>query len=162
MNSASVNNASTNTPNSTPSSGFNPASTLDGAKLKAYREYGISRFEQLLLQLPPQPHDADRFLDNAIRQLTGMPPAPPSAHPYHGIYGTTFTMAHYRDGGSDRLRELLMKQPALHPLDGELDTFIRLLSELPPRPAGSQPYVRLFILPQDAPPQPALPNAQAN
>ncbi|GAB4135893.1 MAG: hypothetical protein Fur0046_09150 [Cyanobacteria bacterium J069] len=140
----------------------NSIPTLDSTKLNAYREYGISRFEQLLLQLPPQPHEADRFLDNAIRQLTGLPPAPATAHPYHGIYGTSFTMSHYRDGGSDRLRELLQKQNQLHALDEEIDRLIRLMSDLPARPAGSPPYVRLFILPEDAPPQPTPPNTQAN
>lgn len=154
-------NAADNAANPAPNTATHAAPTLDSLKLRAYRDYGISRFEQLLLQLPPQPHDADRFLDRAIRQLSGLPPAPASAHPYHGIYGTTFTISQYRDGGSDRLRDLLMKQPDLHPIDGEIDTFIRLLSDLPARPAGSLPYVRLFILPQDAPPQPAPPNTQA-
>jgi len=127
---------------------------MDTTKLKSYRQLGLDRLEQLLLQLPAEAHDADRFVDKAIRQLSGFPPAPAGAPPYHGIYSSAFTFDQYRDGATDRLEELMLKLAALHDLDGEVDTWIRKLSDLPERPAGSDPYVRLFVLREDVPPEP--------
>lgn len=124
---------------------------MDATKLKSYRQLGLDRLEQLLLQLPAQAHDADRFVDKAIRQLSGLPPAPAGAPPYQGIYSAAFTFEQYRDGATDRLEDLMVKLPELSPLDNEVDSWIRKLSDLPERPAGSDPYVRLFILREEVP-----------
>ena len=134
---------------------------MDAAKLKAYRQRGLDRLEQLLLQLPAEAHDADRFVDRALRQLSKLPPAAAGAPPYHGIYSSKFTFDQYRDGGTTRLRDLLQKLPELHDLDGEVDNWIRKLSDLPERPAGTEPYLRLFVLREDAPPEPTMTIAPA-
>jgi len=129
---------------------------MDKAKINAYRQLGLDRLEQLLLQLPPEPHAADHFVDRAIRQLSNLPPAKEGAHPYHGIYSASFTFDQYRDGATDRLEDLMMELSELHELDGEVDDWIRKLSDLPPRPSVSDPYTRLFVLREDAPPEPNL------
>jgi len=129
---------------------------MDTTKLKSYRQLGLDRLEQLLLQLPTQLHDADHFVDRAIRQLSGLPPAPSGSHPYHGIYSTAFTFEQYRDGATDRLEDLMIKLSALHDLDGEVDSWIRKLSDLPERPNGSAPYERLFILREEVPEPPVV------
>ncbi|MBD1911577.1 MULTISPECIES: glycoside hydrolase family 19 protein [unclassified Leptolyngbya] len=129
---------------------------MDATQLKSYRQLGLDRLEQLLLQLPAQANDADRFVDKAIRQLSGLPPAPTGAPPYQGIYSAAFTFEQYRDGATDRLEDLMLKLPALNSLDGEVDSWIRKLSDLPERPTGSDPYVRLFVLREDTPDVPSI------
>jgi putative chitinase len=135
---------------------------MEDAKLKAYRDLGLARLEQLLLELSDQPHDADRFVDRAIRQLTNLPPAPANAPPYQGIYSSSFTMEQYRNGATSRLLELMQqKLPKLDPLDEEVDRYIRVLSDLPACPAGTEPYARLFVLREDMP-DPVVVNASVS
>ncbi|HEY9646835.1 MAG TPA: glycoside hydrolase family 19 protein [Chroococcidiopsis sp.] len=117
----------------------------------------MARLEQLLLTQPPAPHDADYFIDRSIRKLTGLPPTPAGAPPYQGIYSSSFTMEQYRNGATSRLLELMLqKLSALDPIDDDVDKFIRLLSDLPEKPAGSEPYTRLFILREDTPDPPTV------
>ncbi|MEO1209568.1 MAG: glycoside hydrolase family 19 protein [Cyanobacteria bacterium J06638_20] len=130
--------------------------TIEKDKLNAYRQLGLDRLEQLLLQLPAEPHEADYFVDRAIRQLSNLPPAKEGAPPYHGIYSDAFTFEQYRDGATDRLEDLMMALPELDELDGEVDNWIRQLSDLPLRAAVSAPYTRLFILREEAPPEPNM------
>lgn len=134
---------------------------MDKAKLTSYRQLGLDRLEQLLLQLPAEPHEADHFVDRAIRQLSNLPPAKAGHPPYHGIYSAAFTFEQYRDGATDRLEDLMKKLPEVHELDGHVDDWIRKLSDLPPRPSVSAPYIRLFVLREDAPPEPNLTIAPA-
>lgn len=134
---------------------------MDAEKLKSYRQLGLARLEQLLLTLPATAHDADHFVDHAIRTLSDLPPAPSDAPPYQGIYSSRFTFEQYREGGTDRLMELLLKLPEVHDLDGQIDNWIRKLSDLPARPGGTDPYTRLFVLREDAPPEPELVSAPA-
>lgn len=113
-------------------------------QLRTYRQLGLTRFEELLLQLSASPHAADFFVDQSIRNLSRLPARPVDAFPYRGLYGGTFSMSDYRDEASSRLLELLLPQPQLGEIDEEVDRYIRLLSGLPARPEGVAPYVRLF------------------
>jgi putative chitinase len=119
---------------------------IESAKLNAYRQLGLGRLEQLLLELPDEPHEADSFIDRSIRLLTNLPAPPAGAPPYKGIYSSAFTMEQYRNGATSRLLELTLKLPKVHAIDEEVDKYIRVLSDLPAKPAGQDPYVRLFML----------------
>lgn len=124
---------------------------MEATELQAYRRLAVARFQELLLKQPEQATDADLFLDQAIRALSKLPPRAEGAPPYVGLYGSKPELDEYheyRDVAGDRLQELLLAQPKLHDLDGEVDKFIRLLSKLPPRPANTEPYARLFTLPK--------------
>jgi putative chitinase len=126
---------------------------MDASQKKAYRQLGLERLEQLLLELPDAPHSADHFVDRSIRKLSGLPPAPDGAHPYQGIYSDAFSMEDYRNGATSRLLELMQEKFAdeFDELDHEVDALLRELSDLPEKPEGSSPYVRLFILRETAP-----------
>lgn len=128
---------------------------MEEAKVKEYRRMGLERLEQLLIDLPDEAHEADYFLDRAIRQMSGLPPTAPGSPPYRGIYGNSFTMDQYRNGGASRLLDLMQQKlpTKFDVIDGEVDQYIRLLSDLAPRPAGSDPYVRLFVLREEEPDQ---------
>jgi putative chitinase len=125
---------------------------MDASQIKAYRQLGLERLEQLLLALPDAAHASDHFVDGAIRKLSGLPPAPTGAPPYQGIYSSAFSMEEYRNGATSRLLELMLEKLAeFDALDHEVDDLIRQLSDLPAKPEGADPYVRLFILRESVP-----------
>ena len=127
---------------------------METNQLSAYRQLALARFQQLLLGLPEKAFEADYFVDQYIRSLSGLPLRPETALPYVGLYGTKPELDEYREYRNvavDHLSELVMPLPALHEVDAELDKYLRLLSHLPARPDSVEPYVRLFALrPPDA------------
>lgn len=124
---------------------------MDALQLKAYRQMALDRLEQLLTALPEQPHAADYFVDGYIRRLSNLPLRPENTPPYVGLYGEGSTLDRYRDVAVDRLQELVEALPKLEPVDREIDRYLRRLSDLPERPEGVDPYVRLFVLPTSDP-----------
>lgn len=122
---------------------------MDASQLQAYRQLALARFQQLLLSQPEKAHEADYFVDQAIRQLSKLPVRPDTALPYVGLYDKKPELDEYheyRDVAVDHLRELVLKLPALHEIDADIDKHIRILSNLPDRGSGFEPYVRLFVL----------------
>ncbi len=124
---------------------------MDSSKLRLYRQLALDRLEQLLIQLPEEPHEADYFVDRYIRILSSLPSRPDNCPPYEGLYGSGSTLDQYRDVATDRLQELVERLPKLEQVDEEIDNYIRILSDLPERPEGVEPYVRLFVI---RPPKP--------
>lgn len=122
--------------------------------LKAYRRQALDRLEQLLISLPEVPHEADFFVDTAIRQLSQLPGRPEGAEPYRGLYGEKATLDDYRDVATDRLEDLVMPLGDIADVDRNIDKYLRLLSELPERPADRNPYEGLFVLRTDTTPDP--------
>ena len=127
---------------------------MEASELKAYRQMGLDRLEQLLIQLPEEASEADKFVDTSIRTLSGLPARPEGAPPYQGLYGAGQTLTEYRDVAADRLEELLEELTQLDKLDEEIDRYIRVLSDLPERPANREPYVGLFVLRSSREPDP--------
>ena len=119
---------------------------MELSKINAYRQVGIGRLEELLLKLPEQPQDVDYFVDQAIRQLSNLPQRPNEALPYQGLYGPSRSLNLYRDKATMRLQELLLERSAFTEVDTVIDHHIRVLSDLPDKPAEADPYVRLFML----------------
>ena len=116
------------------------------SKINAYRQIGLDRFEKLLLKLAEQRHHADNFVDQAIRQLSDLPERPDKTVPYHGLYGPSPSLNLYREKAVLRLHELLMVQSSFTEIDTRIDHYIRVLSDLPEKPAEADPYIRLFML----------------
>ena len=126
---------------------------MDANTLKQYRKMALDRLEQLLIQLPEEPNDADYFVDRYIRILSDLPARPDNSPPYQGLYGSGSTLDKYRDVATDRLQELVEELSGLQKVDEEVDKYIRVLSDLPPRPEDVEPYVRLFVIrPPQSPP----------
>ncbi len=119
---------------------------MEASELKAYRQMGLDRLEQLLVQLPEEVSEADNFVDTSIRTLSGLPDRPEGAPPYQGLYGAGQTLDQYREVATDRLEELIEELPQLDKLDEEVDRYVRILSNLPERPADREPYTGLFVL----------------
>lgn len=119
---------------------------MDADQLKAYRRMGVDRLEQLLIALPDQPHEADYFVDNTIRILSELPPRPEGDPPYKGLYGEKGDLDEYRDVAVDRLEDLIIPLAEIQSIDGEIDDYIRLLSDLPERSSDREPYTGLFVL----------------
>ena len=119
---------------------------MDKNELRAYRNLALDRLEQLLIQLPETPHEADYFVDRYIRIFSGLPTRKNHSPPYEGLYGSGSSLDRYRDVATDRLQELVVNLPELAQVDEEIDDFIRILSELLKRPNNVAPYVRLFII----------------
>jgi len=126
-------------------------SSMDTEELQAYRKLALDRLEQLLIQLPETPHEADYFVDRYIRILSDLPSRRDRSLPYEGLYGAGSSLDQYRDVATDRLQELVENLPEIAQVDEEVDNYIRVLSDLPPRPDNVQPYVRLFVLRTPAP-----------
>ncbi|UZQ53978.1 hypothetical protein OOK60_16015 [Trichothermofontia sichuanensis B231] len=126
---------------------------MDVKDIRAYRQMGINRLEQLLLAQPERIHQADFFVDTAIRQFSNpkLPDRPVGASPYVGLYGSGAAMREHRRVAIDRLRELILPLEKFETVDREIDYFIRFISDLPPRPDNVDPYVRLFVLPPSTP-----------
>ena len=116
---------------------------MTNAELKAYRQLALARFEQLLLELPNRPHDADDLVDYSIRELSGLPSRPYNKPPYVGLYGKS-TLKNYRKAGGQRLHDLVLKQPDITPIDHNIDTAIRRLSSLPDRPPHVAPLCQVI------------------
>ena len=119
---------------------------MDIKELQAYRKLALDRLEQLLIQLPETPHEADYFVDRYIRILSNLPSRNDNSPPYVGLYGSGSSLDQYRDVATDRLQELVENLPEIAQVDEEIDDYIRTLSELPKRPSDVQPYVRLFVI----------------
>ncbi|WP_448561133.1 glycoside hydrolase family 19 protein [Trichothermofontia sp.] len=126
---------------------------MDVKDIRAYRQMGINRLEQLLLAEPERIHRADFFVDTAIRQYSNpkLPDRPVGSGPYVGLYGTGASMQDHRRVAIDRLRELILPLEKFEDVDREIDAFIRFMSDLPSRPENVDPYVRLFVLPPATP-----------
>lgn len=124
---------------------------MDNNLLKPYRQQALQRLEQLLLALDETPNEADYFVDSSIRKLSNIANRPENAPPYKGLYGEKPSLDAYRDIACDRLQTLLIALPTLNPIDGDIDKYIRILANLPPRPADVEPYVRLFTLRSEDP-----------
>jgi putative chitinase len=122
---------------------------MDTDQLRAYRQLALARLQQLMLSLPEKAHEADYFVDQSIRSLSGLPVKPDTALPYVGLYGKQPDLdeySEYRAVAIDRLRELMLKLPDLQEVDAAVDSYLRSLSDLPQRATGVDPYVRLFVL----------------
>lgn len=119
---------------------------MDIKELQAYRKLALDRLEQLLIQLPETPHEADYFVDRYIRILSNLPSRNDNSPPYEGLYGSGSSLDQYRDVATDRLQELVENSPEIAKVDAEIDDYIHTLSELPKRPNDVQPYVRLFVI----------------
>ncbi|MBD2033768.1 glycoside hydrolase family 19 protein [Leptolyngbya sp. FACHB-321] len=124
---------------------------MNSDEQRAYRQLGLDRLEQLLMQLPERAFAADFFVDSSIRALSNLPTRPDGALPYEGLYGAGKAFDDYRDIATDRLEELLISLSGFKDIDEGVDQQIRLLSNLPPKAAGVAPYVRLFNLRSAAP-----------
>lgn len=122
---------------------------MDINQLRAYRQLALAQLQQLMINLPAKAHEADFFVDKYVRSLSSLPAKPDTALPYVGLYGKQPDLDEYheyRDVAVDRLRELALKLPDLHEVDAEVDSYLRILSNLPQRASGVDPYVRLFVL----------------
>ena len=122
---------------------------MEISELNAYRKLALRRFGLLLLRLFAQPNEVDNFVDRAIRQLSDLPPRLFGEPPYVAIVPICeegLNLRQYRDRSVKQLAELLLKQSELTEIDDSIDQYIRLLSELPIRPAQTDPYVALFVL----------------
>ncbi|MEL6438537.1 MAG: glycoside hydrolase family 19 protein [Cyanobacteria bacterium J06621_8] len=119
---------------------------MDIKELQSYRRLALDRLEQLLIQLPETPHEADYFVDRYIRILSNLPARPDNSLPYEGLYGSGSSLDQYRDVAADRLQELVENLPEIAKVDEEIDGYIRTLSDLSERPNDVQPYVSLFII----------------
>lgn len=124
---------------------------MDINKLQHYRKLALDRLEQLLIQLPETPHEADYFVDRYIRILSDLPARNDNSPPYEGLYGTGSSLEEYRDVATDRLQELVINLPNIARADREIDAYIRILTELPPRPNNVEPYINLFVIHTSAP-----------
>jgi len=122
---------------------------MDDKDLKSYRNKALDRLEQLLIQLPEEVNDADLFVDTYLRKLSQLPDRPEGAPPYKGLYGEKGSWDEYRDLATDRLLELVNGLSKLEEIDEEIDKQIRLLSNLPEKPADREPYTGLFVLRQN-------------
>ncbi|MBD1865158.1 MULTISPECIES: hypothetical protein [Trichocoleus] len=122
---------------------------MDTYQLLAYRQLGLTQFQQLLLNLPEKASETDYFVDRVIRNLSNLPSRPETVLPYVGLYGAKLDLdeyREYRDVAASRLFELVMRLPSMHEVDAEIDKYIRVLSNLPERGLAVEPYVRLFVL----------------
>lgn len=122
---------------------------MDIDQLRSYRQLALARLQQLMLSLPEEVHEADHFVDQSIRGLSGLSVKPDTTLPYVGLYGKQPDLDEYyeyRAVATDRLRELVLKLPDLQEVDAAMDNYLRSLSNLPQRVAGVDPYVRLFVL----------------
>jgi putative chitinase len=138
-------------------------------QLRSYRQLALARLRELVFALPQEAHGIDYWLDQTIRNMSGLPERSDASLPYRGLYGKQQSIedcsdywdqvcdchpnsadglewCEYRDVACDRLEELLGPLTNLHKVDRELDHFIRRLSDLPPRSAKIAPYAGLFTL----------------
>ncbi|MGF1524746.1 MAG: hypothetical protein ACFBSF_20665 [Leptolyngbyaceae cyanobacterium] len=122
---------------------------LSEKNLNAYRQLGLARFEQLLLDLPDEIQAVDDFVDTSIRQMSNLPARSADEPPYQELCGHLLTPGKCREIATDPLEELLPEIPEIPEMvetDNGIDKYIRKLSDLPEKPENADPYIRLFIL----------------
>jgi putative chitinase len=117
---------------------------MDTQQLKQYRQVGLRQFYKLLIQKSDEVVDIDFFVDQSIRNLSGLPPRPANTTPYIGLYSQRNGLKEYRIKACDRLHQLIDELPSLHPIDHEIDRFIRLFSPTTERSDEVVPYSHLL------------------
>ncbi len=114
------------------------------AQLQIWRMQAFNRLEMLLAQVEGDVGKGDELADSLIRLLNNQPARPADKPPYAGIFGTAEARAG-RQKAIEQFQKLWNKLPGEScDIDGLVDDLLRVLSNLPARPADKQPYASLF------------------
>lgn len=117
-------------------------------QLTIWRTQAFCRLDKLLSQLEGDAGPPDELVDALIRNLSQLPTRPADKPPYVGIFSVT-DVVNGRRKALEQLQKLEDKiQGDLCPTDTLMDDLLRVLSNLPKRPADKQPYASLFPVPK--------------
>lgn len=129
---------------------------MDSTKIGFYRQQQAAFLTKVADYIDnlgaAQPTTSDYQADTFTRAWRGLPVRPTGAPPYSSIFNTTSL-----DGGRDKQAEFLrsavgelqrLGSQALSPKDNQADDFTRSWQKLPPRPANTEPYAKIFALPR--------------
>ncbi|MCE2975402.1 MAG: glycoside hydrolase family 19 protein [Pseudanabaena sp.] len=92
----------------------------------------------------PKYIDADNKIDDLVRAMSGLPLRPVLRKPYEGLYPAPNLVAS-RQLVAKRLQQLIdVLKDDFNPKDVLVDSTIRALNNLPPRPTDQEPYAGLY------------------
>ena len=92
----------------------------------------------------PKYIDADNKIDDLVRAMSGLPLRPVLRKPYEGLYPAPNLVAS-RQLVAKRLQQLIdVLKDDFNPKDVLVDSTIRALNNLPPRPTDLEPYAGLY------------------
>ncbi len=113
-------------------------------QLDIWRAQAFKRLIDLIADMKGEANAQDALVDELVRSLSKLPARPADKPAYLGIFSVQDTTAG-RQKAIERLRMLATTLNGdLCPADGMVDDLIRVLSNLPKRPADKQPYASLF------------------
>lgn len=113
-------------------------------QLEIWRIQAFGRLRELITSLQGELTSNDESIDHLIRVLSNLPTRPADRPPYTGIFATT-TLGGGRRKAVEQLQRLASQlKGEMNAIDGLVDDLVRMLSNLPIRPADKRPYESLF------------------
>ncbi len=114
------------------------------AQLDIWRMQAFTRLGSLIGKLQGPANKTDELVDALIRSLSSLPLRPVDKPAYNSLFASSDVKVG-RQMAANRLQELASKlQGDYTAQDGLVDDLLRVLSNLPARPAAKQPYAGLF------------------
>ena len=121
------------------------AGLFPAANLATWRKQASQTLVAAIAKITdPKYVEADSKIDDLVRAMSGLPLRPILRKPYEGLYPATNLVA-LRQLVAKRLQQLIdgLKDD-FNPKDILVDSTIRALNNLPPRPADQEPYAGLY------------------
>ncbi|MDX2254717.1 MAG: glycoside hydrolase family 19 protein [Pseudanabaenaceae cyanobacterium bins.39] len=115
------------------------------ADLNTWRKQAAQSLATLIRNInTPETGDIDDRVDDLLRSMSGLPLRPIIRKPYEGLYNAP-NLAAMRQLIAQRMEQLISElKDDLNPKDVLVDGTIRVLNNLPPRPANQEPYLGLY------------------
>jgi len=115
------------------------------SQIEIWRGQAANALKSLVPKIAGGINPTDGLVDDLLRVLSGLPDRPVDRQPYVGIF-TAADVPSWRRQAADRLATLVPKIPNVVGSinDEQVDSLIRALGNLPPRPDGREPYEGIF------------------